>query len=102
MGANPEKYINHIQFLNIQRKGKSQKRLLHLIEEYYLREKHIRINKTNHAGVKKYIYLDDCMYTGFTLLKDIKNWIDTMNPNENTQLEIIFLGMYSGNYKYIK
>ncbi|WP_418748108.1 hypothetical protein [Frisingicoccus sp.] len=102
MGADPEKYISHIQFLNIQRKGKSQKRLLRLIEEYYLREKHTQINKINHAGVKKYIYLDDCMYTGFTLLKDIKNWIDTMNPNENTELEIIFLGLYSGNHQYIK
>lgn len=52
MGADPEKYISHIQFLNIQRKGKSQKRLLRLIEEYYLREKHTQINKINHAGLK--------------------------------------------------
>ena len=83
MGTNPIMSLNQIQFLNIQIKGHSQKRLVNLLEEYYLKSKGITINRCNHMNVKKYIYLDDCMYTGLTLMKDINNWIDnTLSENK--------------------
>ena len=60
-----------------------------------------KINRCNNTNVKKYIYLDDCMYTGLTLIKDICNWIDNMNPNSYTQLDVILLGKYNGNVDYV-
>lgn len=101
MGEAPIMSLSQIQFLDIQIKGHSQKRLINLLEEYYLKTKGVKINRCNNTNVKKYIYLDDCMYTGLTLIKDICNWIDNMNPNSYTQLDVILLGKYNGNVDYV-
>lgn len=101
VGLNPMMSLSQIQFLDIQIKGNSQRRLVNLLEKYYQKSKGITINKCNNAQVKKYIYLDDCMYTGLTLIKDICNWVDNMSPNCNTQLDVIFLGQYNGNCEYV-
>ena len=103
MGENPIMSLSQIQFLDIQIKGHSQKRLVNLLEEYYIKTKGVTINRydNTNSNINKYIYLDDCMYTGFTLIKDISNWIDNMNLNSNTQLDIIFLGEYNGNFDYV-
>lgn len=101
VGTQPILNIDKIQFLNIQRKGNSQNRLVRLLAEYYNEEKNVIINTGNRSNIKKYIYLDDCMYTGFTLIKDISDWIDYKEPNYDTQLDIIFLGMYNGNFAYV-
>ena len=78
MGEDPRRSLTQIQFLDIQINGHSQKRLLDLLEKYYLEKKKVTINRCNNMNVKKYIYLDDCMYTGSTLIKDISHWIDDM------------------------
>lgn len=101
IGKNPMLTIDKIQFLNIQCKGNSQKRLVDLLEKHYLKTKNTAINRDNNSNIRKYIYLDDCMFTGYTLIKDISNWIDNMNPNSDTQLYVIFLGEYNGNYEYV-
>lgn len=103
MGENPIMSLSQIQFLDIQIKGHSQKRLVNLLEEYYIKTKGVTINRydNTNSNINKYIYLDDCMYTGFTLIKDISNWIDNMNLNSNMQLDIIFLGEYNGNFDYV-
>lgn len=101
IGKNKKESLQYIQFLDIQHKGNSQKRLVDLLERYYLETKKININKSNNINIKKYIYMDDCMYTGFTLIKDIENWINNFNPNNGVELDIIFLAMYKKNYYYI-
>ena len=101
MGSDPIKEISKIQFLNIQGKGNSQNRLVSLLERHYYKNKNVVINRNDHSNIKKYIYLDDCMFTGFTLIKDICNWIDYMDPNSDTQLDIVFLGIYNGNLDYV-
>lgn len=102
MGEYPREFIKQIQFLNIQTKGHSQERLIKLLEDYYIQVKEVAINTCNDVNIKKYVYLDDCMYTGFTLIKDISNWIQNMSPNFYTQLDIVLIGMYNGNFNYIK
>lgn len=101
-GEKPFKTLNRAQFLDIQRKGSSQKRLVKLMEEYYHSSKGIVINRINHKSVDRYFYLDDCMYTGMTLLKDIGTWIQSDEPHEGAELDIIFLGLYDGNFPYVK
>lgn len=101
-GEKPFKTLNYAQFLDIQGKGSSQKRLVKLIEDYYYSSKGIVINRMNHKKVNRYFYLDDCMYTGLTLLKDIRNWIQSGEPHEGAELDVIFLGMYDGNYMFVE
>lgn len=101
MTQSPDICINKIQFLDIQGKGNSQKTLVKLIEEYYLETKNTQINKIDNCEIEKYIYLDDCMYTGFTIIKDINNWIKKENPNYGAELYIVLIGEYNGNYNYV-
>ena len=102
MGDNPLRTLNHTQFLDIQSKGNSQKRLVEQIEKYYKEKKSALINKNNHKKVERYIYLDDCVYTGYTVLKDITNWIENGNPNPGAELDIITWGVYTGMRDYIQ
>lgn len=102
METNPASTVSKIQFLDIQNKGESQKRLVGLLEKHYYKNNNVLINRRNNPEVQKYIYLDDCMFTGLTLIKDICNWIDNGKPNRNTKLDIVFLGIYNGNFEYVK
>ena len=101
MGENPYVTLNKTQILNIQQKGHSQKRMLERLEKYYWNTKTALINKAPEEYVENYIYLDDCMYTGFTMLHDIDNWIDNTEPKKGSTLWLIFIGGYEGNRKYI-
>lgn len=101
VGTNPRATIQNIQFLDIQRKGTSQHRLVGLLEQYYMMTRGVRINVYN-SNVNKYIYLDDCMYTGNSVRYDIKGWIEYGQYNENSELYIIFLGLYSANDDYVR
>lgn len=100
LGINQYKRIPEIQFLNIQTKGNSQKLLLDLLNSYYQKNKSININFSNHSNVTKYIYIDDCMYTGETIRHNLKEWLSNNTFNNKCELDIIFLAFYTGNYDY--
>lgn len=99
-GEYPKKESEYMQFLSIQRKGNSQRKLVELMQQVILDEYNVELNTENSSKIHKYIYLDDGFYTGATLRHDISNWIDNYNPNENAELDIIFIGMYNNSYKY--
>lgn len=99
-GTNPYDNVNKIQFLNIQTKGTSQNLLLKLLNSYYQKHKSISINLNNSESVNKYIYIDDCMYTGETMRHNLMQWFYSSAPNINSELDIILLAFYTGNYDY--
>jgi hypothetical protein len=90
---------NHreIEFLDIQRNGKSQKELLSLLDEVMEEKYNISRDDCN-LTPKKYIYFDDCMFSGNTLIYDIKDWIEDAVPN--SELHFVFFGLYVKGLRY--
>lgn len=100
MGENPEWNINEIQFLTLTQKGKSHKKLTEMFEHYIYSKYNVQINYSNTESVNKYVYIDDCLFTGKTLREDIKNWINCNDINEGSELNIIFIAYYTNGYDY--
>lgn len=90
--------IKKVKFINIQRKGSSQKKLLKLLEKEIYSMYNININEIKYKDIDKYIYLDDGLYSGATVRHDIENWIKEAKPN--TSLDIVFLAVYSSGKFY--
>ncbi len=80
--------IDHsrIRLMNASRKGNSQNELLNLAREILATTFQIDTEKPIHSAAI-YIYLDDCLFTGNTLIYDIKNWL---TQNLSIQIERIY------------
>lgn len=96
-GDIPATMIPYVQFLDIQRKGSSQKELLQLVNKITMSKYGISINQSS-LKPRAYVYLDDCLFSGSTVYYDIEKWLDNLIPN--TTLYLIFLGCYTSGKKY--
>lgn len=81
--------LKDICFLDIQENGKSQSQLVEMLRDE-VREKYKCDIRTGNPNQEKfYVYLDDGLYTGSRLRKDIKGCL-RMLP-EGARIEVIFL-----------
>lgn len=102
MGADPKNTISKGQFLNIQTKGNSQKRLLEMLREHFAENGYPEMNSCAPEEAETYFYLDDCLYTGLTLLKDVDHWLATENPRPGSILKAVYIAGYNGAFPYVK
>ena len=87
--ATDEEPMKDIYFWNIQESGKSQSQLVEMLND--------RVNQKYGCGIrtgklmseKYYVYLDDGLYTGSRLRKDIKRCIE-MIP-EGSRIDVIYM-----------
>jgi hypothetical protein len=88
-----------VAFLNIQQGGQSQKELLQLFDEVLVEKFGIYTEECGkNPELSKYIYIDDCFFTGNKLYWDIKRWIDKAKPN--TALHVILFGLHDLDFNY--
>ena len=92
-GPNPLEALQETKFLRIWRKGSSQRDLLAITGEI-LSKKGIDIESCGEETPKAYIYVDDGLYSGNTVLYDFKNsnWFDEAIPG--TTLYLLFLAFH--------
>lgn len=92
--------LDNITFLDIQRKGNSQHRLVNKLSNISkLRyKKDIKINNFDDINTSKYIYLDDALFSGNTMFYDIKNNLNKLK--NNTELYIISYAIYTDGVNY--
>ncbi|NEP88239.1 MAG: DUF1768 domain-containing protein [Okeania sp. SIO2C2] len=98
-GSNPRQVVRQTKFLNIQRKGNSQNDLLVLANEVTESEYGISIQDCGKYPIA-YVYLDDCLYSGYTALYDLKKWLP--NAIRGTTLHLIFLAAHTSGIDYLK
>lgn len=92
--------LKDICFLDIQENGKSQSQLLGMLSDE-VREKYkcdVKIGNPNEE--KFYVYLDDGLYTGSRLRKDIKSCLKTIP--EGARIDAFFLIACSSGMDYSK
>lgn len=74
---------NNISLLSIQKTGRSQRDLISLFSEIPSAPS-FTVNEVR----PNFIYLDDCCFTGTTVLRDLKNWLNLLNGSK-TNLQIL-------------
>ncbi|MDX2061767.1 MAG: hypothetical protein SFY70_01765 [Bacteroidia bacterium] len=74
---------SNISLLSIQKTGKSQKDLISLFSEVSSMPS-FTVNEVR----PNFIYLDDCCFTGTTVLRDLRNWLNFSNGSK-TNLQIL-------------
>jgi hypothetical protein len=80
------------KFLQIQRKGSSQNELLELLAEAVRQEYGLVLAHCG-ADPSRYLYLDDCIYSGNTIAHDLEDWLP--QARERVPLTILTFGSHS-------
>jgi hypothetical protein len=99
LGENPAHDILSYKFLKIQTQGNSQEDLLSLCD-FTLRDMYGIGVEDCGKNPAAYIYLDDCLYSGNRVRRDIATWLP--NAASGTVLHIIFFGIHTEGLKYSK
>ena len=76
-------------FLDLQPKGKSQKIMLKLLTELLAENYQFKIQDCGTVQKKYFVYIDDILCTGNTLIQDIKEWSGNEYAAGKTNLEAI-------------
>lgn len=95
-GANYQNYWNEVSLLDIQTDGSSQKIMVEKFKDIIHNEMKINVS-INDNEKKKFIYIDDFLFTGGRLRNDLNEWFK--NAPQNARLDIIYVGYFkSGQY----
>lgn len=86
-GNNPAAIIRNIKFLQIQTVGSSQNDLLSLSDQIIQNEYKLTLKNCGQSPVA-YVYLDDCLFSGNRVRRDIGAWLP--NAVKGTTLHLIF------------
>jgi hypothetical protein len=70
--------LDQVQLLDITRKGGSQKELVAIARQIGI-EKHKHDFTQPSQTPDTYLYLDDCLFTGNTVLHDLRGWLSTID-----------------------
>ena len=97
-GDKPEKFWRSASFLDIQGGGSSQTDMLALFSEQLEDEHGFGIDDCG-QGDEVFIYLDDGIFTGNRVRRDLENWIRDHAPAQTT-VHVICIAEHSGGRYY--
>lgn len=82
-------FLRMTVFLDLQPKRKSQKVLLKLLAELLTENYDFNISDCGTTQKKHFVYIDDILCTGNTLIQDIKDWSGGIYHDKKTNLDAI-------------
>lgn len=95
-----EELLENTYFINIQEQGKSQSNFLNLLYELLKEKYDINVKKSEINNQKLFIYVDDGLYTGSTIRKDMKQCSKFIQSG--VKIEIFYLFSYENGLDYSK
>ena len=93
-------FWKNVHFLNNQGGGNSQRQMLRFFDAFLQRHCGFPINDCSKI-TDTFIYIDDAIFTGNRVLKDLDNWIQTEAPIK-AKVHIITIALHRGGQFYIK
>jgi len=97
-GENPPLYWSGVSFLDIQQGGNSQHEMLQLLNAKMNNLFGIQI-RTNNADAVEFVYLDDAIYTGNRVRRDLELWLETSAP-QKSKIHIISIAYFCNGQYY--
>lgn len=95
--------IENYCFINPQEQGGSQEDLLEILNEVVQEKYGISLEECGQSNVTSYIYIDDAIYSGNRVIRDIQKWaeeIDDVNAVE--RIDIIVVALHNRNLNYVR
>jgi hypothetical protein len=86
--TNETDFLDNAHFLNLQRKGKSQDKLLELLFVHLKNDYKYDTDNIGSKSKKHYIYIDDILCTGNTFFNNMKQWIESRQETKIQSNEI--------------
>lgn len=97
-GEAPHHYWLSVRILDIQKRGNSQSDMLKMLG-VALNSK-FGLNLSDCSGTsRKFIYIDDGIYTGNRILEDLQPWIHSYAP-DGAELNVIVMVLHQGGLNY--
>ena len=93
-GDNPCAFWKGIKFLNIQNHGESQRVILSFFGEVLKRECGYTVNDCG-VNPEAFVYLDDAMFSGGHVYRDLTNWISSDAP-ANAKIHVVVIVRHQG------
>ena len=87
--SNAKDFLRDSYFLDLQEKGKSQVKMIQLLEEILESDYSFDLSDCGTNQRKNFIYIDDILCTGNTLYHDIRAWVNLQYSQEKTNLQAI-------------
>lgn len=81
VGDNAAQFWKNVNFLDVQKKGRSQRDILELFNSILSENFGITIQQCGSQG-GSYVYLDDMIFTGSHVIEDISGWLENTAPKE--------------------
>ncbi len=99
-GGDPCSYWSSVKFLDIQTGGNSQHDMLEMFGAALNSTCGLNFDDCTSAS-GAFVYLDDGIYTGNRLLKDLRAWVQSDAP-KNAELNVIVIALHLGGKWYVE
>ena len=98
VGAEPCDFWRGVNFLNIQGGGNSQREMLAIFDLFLQQHCGFRVLDCG-KDATTFVYIDDAVFTGSRVLRDISSWIQTTAPTK-AHVHIITIAYHRGGQHY--
>lgn len=99
VGTDPCAFWRDVHFLDIQGGGNSQTEMLALFNELLQEKCGFGVPQCGVRGSSVFVYLDDAIFTGNRVRRDLEAWIRDEAPNK-AALHIVSIALHSGGQYY--
>lgn len=98
-GGNPRDFWQSTKFLNIQTRGHSQTEFLSLFAIPLKSSTDLDLAQCGADQPTRFVYLDDGLYTGNTILNGLRTWLEDSAPIDAT-VHVITIALHKGGQYY--
>jgi len=99
VGTDPCAFWRGVNFLDIQGGGNSQTEMLALFDKLLQESCAFGVAQCGGGGSSAFVYLDDAIFTGNRVRRDLEVWIKGQAP-KNAALHILSIALHSGGQYY--
>lgn len=98
VGSDPCAFWRSVRFLDVQGGGNSQREMLALVDQMLKNTCGFGIEECGDQSTT-FLYLDDAIFTGNRVRRDLENWIQSTAPAE-AKLHVVTIALHSGGQYY--
>jgi hypothetical protein len=100
-GADPCNFWRGVTFLDIQGGGNSQRDMLNLFGDELRKACGFSVAQCSSVGTNAFIYLDDVLFSGNRIFRDLTRWIGSGAP-KSAIVHVVTMGLHCGGQFYAK